>query len=94
MGGVVFTDAEVTYKYVDIISETDSEVKINLFEYANLTYVYDGYYEKYTTSDQLQHIIRLSKKDGTYQIVADSCWDMFTGYQSGLEEDIELLKRR
>ena len=54
----------------------------------------EGFYQHFISGLTLSHIIRLSKQDGTYQIVADSCWDMYTEYQSGLEEDIELLKRR
>jgi len=89
--GATFTDAEVTYKNLEIISETDSEVKLRLFESAKITYVYDGYYEQHTTYDQLPHIIRLSKQDGKYQIQTDSWWDMMANYQTGLEEDIKLL---
>lgn len=88
---VTYTDAKVTYKNVEIISETDSEVKLRLYELAKITYVYDGYYGQYTIYDGLPHIIRLSKQDGKYQIQTDSCWDMMTNYQTGLEEDIKLL---
>jgi len=89
--GATFTDAEVTYKNVEIISETDSEVKLKLWESAKITYVYDGYYAQYTTHESLPHILRLSKQDGKYQVKTDSCWDMMTHYQTGLEEDIKLL---
>jgi len=89
--GATFTDAEVTYKNIEIISETDLEVKLKLWESAKITYVYDGYYKRHTTYDSLPHIIRLSKQDGKYQIQVDSCYDVMTGYQTGLEEDIKLL---
>ncbi len=84
--------AEMSYNIWEIISETETEVKLHLIEIAEITYVFDRYVKKEYGSISLEHIIRLSKQDGTYQIVADSCYHKMWGYQSGLEEDIKLLK--
>ncbi len=84
--------AEMSYLITEVISETETEVKLHLIEIAQITYTLDGYVQQYRKTMSLEHIIRLSKQDGTYQIVADSCYDKNQGYQSGLEEDIKLLK--
>lgn len=91
VGWNVLSD-DMSYNIVEIISETETEVKLHLIEIAEITYVFDKYVKKEYESVSLGHIIRLSKQDGTYQIVADSCYDMNSSYQSGLEEDIKLLK--
>jgi len=85
-------NAEVSYNIVEIIDETEIEVKLHLIEIAKITYVFDRYVKKECGSITLSHIIRLSKQDGMYRVEADSCFDVLSGYQSGLEEDIKLLK--
>ncbi len=92
LGGVTFQSVEAICKSVEVLDETEDEVRLLVGVNEICPYI--------TTSGKVRtmrgwenFILRLAKQDGEYRISSVSYCDWMRNFEMGLEEDLKLLRR-
>lgn len=89
---ITILSADVTFSVNEVISSTASEVKIRVYEWVWINYICNGYEKVEEMGYGVDHIIRLSKIGGVYQVIADSYYDAATESDYGVAEDLAIFE--
>ncbi len=84
-------EAEVSYEVREVLSETADSAKAAVYEWVWIDYICRGYEKVETMGFGTEHIIRVSKESGA--VIADSYLEI-TGFEAGLEADMEILRAK
>ncbi len=88
---VVSANAEYTVK--DVLEDTTENVKIWVYEWVSIDYICDGYDAVETMGFGTDHILNFTKDGDDLHVESDSYCEI-TGYESGVAEDLAVLKER
>ena len=91
--GQIFLDAEATVAKVELMDETEEEIRLFVTARTNLLYTVRNS-ERTRNDKSLDHfIIRLIRQNGDYQISSVSHCDWMRPFEMGIEEDLKWLRR-
>lgn len=90
--GQIFLDSEATVAKVELMDETEEEIRLFVTTYHDLSYTY-GSEKTYNQKDSYEFIIRLTKQTDGYQISSVSHCDWMRPFEMGIEEDLKWLRR-
>ena len=91
--GQIFLDSEATVAKVELMDETEEEIRLFVTAQTNLLYTVRNS-EKTRSDKSLDHfIIRLIRQNGDYQISSVSHCDWMRSFEMGIEEDLKWLRR-
>lgn len=91
LGGITFRSANIEWTLTEVMSETTSNATLRIYEYISLVYVCNGYDVERNMKFGLDHILRLTKEDGGYQISSDTYIEP-TGHKFGSSEDLAVFE--
>lgn len=88
---IVWENAE--YSVEEVLQETETNIKLLVYEWVWLDYVCDGYDEVETMGFGTNHILNFAKANGELQLISDS-YSEITGYEEGTAEELAMLHNK
>lgn len=84
--------ADIQYTITNVLENTDTTAKIEVYEWTTVRYQIRGVEEILTMGFGTNHIVHLQKDGSVYMVGTDS-YSEINGYEVGYEEDLAVLRQ-
>lgn len=87
---IELVSVDIIHSIREVISDTETEMQILLYEWVSIEYICNGYDIVETMGFGTDHLLTLLKEGNTYEVISD-IYSEIIGYETGTEEELQSL---